>query len=73
MKVSTSMENSMLSEYTEKGCMKNPEPFPKNTPVAMAYIPFQQSGELYPPEIGLERGTLFPDLDKPFLGGGASK
>ena len=61
------------SEFSGKGCTPNPTPFPQSTPVAMAYIPFQQFGQLYPPEKGLKRGTIFPDLDKPFLGGGVSK
>ena len=54
-----------------KDCTPNPTPFPARTPVAMAYIPFQQLGQLYSPEQGLNYGTLFPDLNKPFLGGGA--
>ena len=36
--------------------------------VAMAYVPWQEWGELYDEEKALARGTLFPDLDKPFLG-----
>lgn len=35
---------------------------------AMAYIPFQSWGNLYAPEVGFQRGTLFQALDKPFLG-----
>lgn len=58
---------------TGKDCSANPAPFPQSTPVAMAYIPFQQFGELYPPEEAYKRGTAFPDLDKPFLGGGVMK
>lgn len=65
--------NSVLGAYTEGGCTANPMPFPQNTPVAMAYVPFQQIGQIYTPESGLERGTIFPDLDKPFLGGGTGK
>ena len=42
------------------------EPFPKDTMVTMAYVPFQNAGELYAPEQALCRGTLFPELDKPF-------
>lgn len=60
-------------EFSGKGCTPNLTPFPQNTPVAMAYIPFQQFGQLYPPEKGYKQGTIFPDLDKPFLGGGASR
>ena len=61
------------AEAMEKGCKPNPTPFPSSTPVAMAYIPFQQFGKLYSPEKALDAGTLFPDLDKPFLEGGAFK
>jgi hypothetical protein len=55
------------------GCSPNLTPFPQETPAAMAYIPFQQFGRLYPPEKGLQQGTAFPELDKPFLGGGAAR
>ncbi len=65
--------DKVLADFTEKGCTANPSPFPKNTPVAMAYVPYQQWGQVYPAESGLERGTIFPELDKPFLGGGALK
>ncbi len=42
------------------------EPLPKDTVTAMAYVPYQNAGKLYAPEQALCRGTLFPDLDKPF-------
>ena len=44
-------------------------PFPKQYSVAMAYIPFQNNTDMYDEMKALERGTLFPVLDKPFLGG----
>lgn len=37
--------------------------------LAMAYMPFQKWEETYDPEKGFEIGTIFPCLDKPFLGG----
>ena len=40
--------------------------FPKHTPIAMAYVPFQQWGETYSLDKGFERGTIFPELDFPF-------
>lgn len=40
--------------------------FPERTPLAMAYVPCQQWGETYSVEKGLERGTVFPELDLPF-------
>lgn len=52
---------------TDCACKK--APFPVNTALAMAYVPFQQSGEVYSCERALSRGTAFPCLDKPFLMG----
>ena len=37
-------------------------------PLAMAYVPMQQWQKLYTPDVGLLRGTLFAQLDLPFLG-----
>lgn len=37
-------------------------------PLAMVYSPVQEWGEVYDADIALYRGTLFPGLDKPFLG-----
>lgn len=42
--------------------------FPCSTSYAMAYIPFQQWGEVYSAEKGLSVGTLFPCLNLPFMG-----
>lgn len=47
------------------GCYtKNMEEFP----VAMAYVPWQYWNEQYELNKALQVGTIFPDLDKPFLG-----
>lgn len=35
---------------------------------AMAYVPLQSWNQTYDPMVGLDRGTVFPELDKPFLG-----
>lgn len=40
--------------------------------LAMAYVLWQQWREVYSCEKALENGTLFPDLNKPFLGGRCS-
>lgn len=42
----------------------------ENWPIAMAYVPMQGWGDIYEPEKALQRGTIFPCLDLPFLGGG---
>ena len=43
-------------------------PFPAYTPIAMSYVPVQKFTDLYEPEKAFEAGTLFMELDKPFLG-----
>ena len=46
---------------------------PKNTVVAMAYVPFQLDDKLYTNEQGFVSGTMFPVLNKPFKGYGDKK
>ena len=36
--------------------------------LAMGYVPWQQWCSLYEPDKGLCQGTVFAELDKPFLG-----
>lgn len=43
-------------------------PLPDNATVTMAYIPFQTNRSIYDPATAFCNGTLFPVLDKPFLG-----
>ena len=38
--------------------------------VAMAYVPIQEMASVYETETGWHRGTIFPELDKPFMAGG---
>lgn len=45
----------------------------QNYPVAMAYVPWQQWQNTYAPERGLAQGTIFPDLDLPFVLGRCSR
>lgn len=41
----------------------------RNFPIAMAYVPMQQAPVLYENlEDGFCKGTIFPELDKPFTG-----
>ncbi len=44
-------------------------PLPETVAVAMAYVPFQTNTAQFAPERALEKGTLFVDLNKPFLEG----
>lgn len=47
-------------------------PFPEQTPIGMAYVPYQQWDEIYEANEGFCRGTMFPMLDYPFKGGDCS-
>lgn len=42
---------------------------PETMVTAMAYIPYQTNTTQYTPEDALKYGTLFANLNKPFLGG----
>lgn len=65
---STDIKKEVDDYMAGQGCKPTRPPFPANTPIAMAYIPFQQFGAIYPAEKGMEAGTIFPDLNLPFLG-----
>lgn len=54
------------------GTNGNTTRFPKNTPLAMAYVPFQQWNEVYTEDEAFKNGTLFPELNLPFERGGSS-
>lgn len=36
--------------------------------LAMAYVPYQEFGELYEPDMALSEGSLFRELNLPFYG-----
>lgn len=38
--------------------------------VGMTYVPMQRWRDIYDPKKALSRGTIFAELDMPFLGGG---
>ena len=42
--------------------------FPVQTPLAMAYVPFQKFGNLLDEQKAFDTGTLFKDLNKPWIG-----
>ena len=44
---------------------------PENPQVAMLYVPFQTDLTTYDEMTALKCGTLFPVLNKPFLGSGS--
>ena len=80
------------NSYGRQGCCPQPQPEPScppagqmppqmpglldKMPLAMAYVPWQQWTKTYELERALSAGTIFPELDKPFMGvrkGGCAK
>ena len=43
-------------------------PIPEDPAYAIAYVRWQELCRVYEPEEALQKGTLFPALDKPFYG-----
>ncbi len=62
----TELDNQ-YGQYTDSDMRKSAS---KNMVLAMAYVPKQEWETPYDAMDGLDRGTLFPSLDKPWLGGG---
>ncbi len=66
------MENTNITNITnmpDDNIYTGVTPLPENTVTAMAYVPFQTDTTQYAPETALKEGTLFANLNKPFLGG----
>ena len=40
----------------------------KDLPLTMAFVPYQKCIESYDVDQALNKGTLYPNLDKPFYG-----
>ena len=53
----------------EHACSDNTSTISRQV-LAMAYVPIQNFQCLYDPPKGLHAGTIFAELDKPFLGTG---
>lgn len=60
-----SLRNEPANDMEYNGQMSA---FPPQTPLAMAYVPFQNWGETKLPDDALNSGTLFSDLVFPFEG-----
>ncbi len=53
---------------TKRSCYEKQESCIDKFPVGMAYVPWQNWNQIYEFDKALHRGTLFPELDKPFIG-----
>lgn len=61
--------NSIAADKCSRSGLYSPEgAFPEETPLAMAYVPYQEWKSVYTENVALERGTIFPELDMPFTG-----
>lgn len=53
-------------------CVNNPENM-NNGILTMAFVDMQPIDSVYQPQTALMRGTLFPNIDKPFCGKGVMR
>lgn len=68
------MENNLFFDGDDSCGPDNPMDGMEDMPVVgMAYVPMQRLRTMYEPEDGFERGTIFPELDKPWLPKGCVK
>lgn len=69
------MQEYYISKYIDLGGLKmydyNPYvqdyAFPP-LKLAQAYVPLQKYVSIYPPEEAIKKGTVFPELDMPYVG-----
>ena len=61
-------ESAKCSDSPSIECEQPDSTLPKEMPIAMLYVPYQSWRKLYDHQIALERGTIFEELDKPFIG-----
>lgn len=66
------MRNYAMAGNREKpcGCGSDVPFLNSEYVVGMAYVPWQNMGTTYELDKALEVGTIFPELDKPFLAAG---
>ena len=65
-----SMEMNCVCTVSERDCHKidKMEGLGRQFPLVMAYVPWQQWGDLYEADQALKEGTIFKDLNKIFCG-----
>ena len=63
----------MLNSYQKPGWMETADYYAADClPLAMAYVPFQKFHMMFDHEEALSKGTIFPELWKPFCGKGGA-
>lgn len=66
---SRSMHAGTYQSSSISGCPGVSAGHIENLPIGMGYVPMQQWQQIYNLEQGLTRGTIFPELDLPFVMG----
>ena len=66
--MTTQFLDSIMGGKPAESCSGTQGRFPADTPVGMAYVPLQFWEKPYDDPTALSRGTIFPALDKPFIG-----
>ena len=63
--------SNLISEKDSCSCGFDDEynVFPENPMYAQSYVPWQVIEEVYKPEVGLCKGTIFPELVSPYSPG----
>lgn len=72
-KPTNNITNNSTKNVAVQGLQQPLTAFPEKTPIAMAYVPYQMWEKPYDDVVGFTRGTIFPSLDKPFIGEEAVK
>ena len=63
-----SQSKCQRSVYTSPGMRSRDEWSVNNYALAMAYVPMQRFKSVYELDEALQCGTIFPELNKPFMG-----
>ena len=63
------LDNTFYGALSAMNAGKSPMQDNGREVVAMAYVPVQKLETVYETDQAYDRGTLFPQLDKPWLGG----
>ena len=64
-----SMQNTSYFPTGQRNCPGTVTGPVENYPIAMGYVPMQQWRQTYSIDDGFMRGTIFPELDLPFVMG----
>jgi hypothetical protein len=67
MNTGSAITNGNCDCRRNEGCNRGNEPVDRMEP-AMSYVPWQKWENIYNMEEGLQKGTIFEDLDKPYIG-----